>query len=288
MQRRRRRRGPYVCPIAEPEFDIEAVVAETIEFVTVRPDGDAWVGDAPDWWGTQLFGGFILGQATYAATRVAPEGRRIHSLHGYFLRPIMAGAQLSYRIAPVREGRTFSIHRLEASQQGKPVFTMTYSFTADTEGYEYELPMADVPPPDDLETGFGPGGPWEGAWLGPTPPEPDGTMRSTHRAWNRIGTPLPDDRHLHAALIAFATDTTGTGGRPLHLDGDVRGMISIDHAAWFHRTLRADDWHFYDVHSLVNTGGRGLLRGTLYGPDRHVAVSVAQEMLLRPYESFPD
>src|SRR2546423_446725 len=74
----------------------------------------------------------------------------------------------------------------------------------------------------------------------------------------------------------------GTGGRPLHLEGDVTGMVSIDHAAWFHRPLRADEWLFYDVHSLVNTGGRGVLRGTMYGPDRHVAVSVAQEMLLRP------
>ena len=93
---------------------------------------------------------------------------------------------------------------------------------------------------------------------------------------------LPDDPHLHAALIAFVTDITGTGGRPLHLEGDVTGMVSIDHAAWFHRPLRADEWLFYDVHSLVNTAGRGVLRGTMYGPDRHVAVSVAQEMLLRP------
>ena len=86
----------------------------------------------------------------------------------------------------------------------------------------------------------------------------------------------------------MATDITGTGGRPLQLDGDVRGMISIDHAAWFHRPLRADEWHFYDVHSVVNTGGRGLLRGTMYTEDGHVAVSVAQEMLLRPYESVDE
>jgi acyl-CoA thioesterase-2 len=91
---------------------------------------------------------------------------------------------------------------------------------------------------------------------------------------------LPDDPHLHAALIAFVTDITGTGGRPLHLEGDVTGMVSIDHAAWFHRPLRADEWLFYDVHSLVNTGGRGAPRNDVR-PDRHVAVSVAQEMLLR-------
>jgi acyl-CoA thioesterase-2 len=99
----------------------------------------------------------------------------------------------------------------------------------------------------------------------------------------RIAGALPDDPHLHAALVAFATDITGTGGRPLHLDGDIRGIVSIDHAVWFHRVLRADEWMFYDVQSLVNAGGRGLLRGTIHGPDGRLAVSVAQELLLRPY-----
>ena len=109
-----------------------------------------------------------------------------------------------------------------------------------------------------------------------------GALESRFNVLGRIPVALPDDPHLHAALIAFVTDITGTGGRPLHLEGDVTGMVSIDHAAWFHRPLRADEWLFYDVHALVNTGGRGVLRGTMYGPDRHVAVSVAQEMLLRP------
>jgi acyl-CoA thioesterase II len=270
--------------MAEPEIDIdiESIVEETIEYVTVRPDGDGWIGDAPDWFGDVLFGGFVISQAVHAATRTAPDGGRIHSLHGYFLRPVVAGLPLSYRAVPLREGRTFVMRQLEAVQDGKPVFSMMYSFTADTDGYEYELPMAPrIPPPEELATEIGPG-PWEAAWLGPTPPAADGTRLSTHRAWSRIPVALPDDPHLHAALIAFVTDITGTGGRPLHLEGDVTGMVSIDHAAWFHRPLRADEWLFYDVHALVNTGGRGVLRGTMYGSDRHVAVSVAQEMLLRP------
>ena len=93
---------------------------------------------------------------------------------------------------------------------------------------------------------------------------------------------LPDDPHIHAALVAFATDWTGIGGRPLHLEGDTTGMVSLDHAVWFHRPARADAWHLYDVHSLINTGGRGVLRGTIHDVDRRIAVSVAQEMLLRP------
>jgi acyl-CoA thioesterase II len=268
--------------VTQPEFDAEAVIAETIEFVSVRPDGDEWVGDAPSWFGDRLFGGFVLAQSVHAATRTAPEGRRLHSLHGYFFRPVVAGQPLSHRITPTREGRSFAIRHLETIQAGSPVFGMMCSFTADSEGYEYELPMDDdVPAPDELPVSVGPG-PWEVAEVGPTPPRADGTRASTRRAWFRIAGPLPDDPNLHEALMAFVTDMTGTGGRPLHLEGDVTGMISVDHAAWFHRPVRADEWMFYDVHSLVNTGGRGLLRGTIYGPDRRIAASVAQEMLLRP------
>jgi acyl-CoA thioesterase II len=268
--------------MASSEFDLQPVIDETIAFIAVRPDGDHLVGDAPDWFGERLFGGFVLAQAVHAATSAAARDRRLHSLHAYFLRPVVAGQPLSYRVIPIREGRSFAIRHLEAVQSSDPVLWMTCSFAGDTDGYEYELPMdQNVPSPDELPISVGPG-PWEVAEVGPTPPAPDGTRTSTRRAWFRIAGPLPDDASLHAALIAFATDMTGTGGRPLQLEGDITGMISIDHAAWFHRPLQADDWVFYDVHSLVNTGGRGLLRGTIYGPDRRVAASVAQEMLLRP------
>lgn len=271
--------------MTESGLDWEAVTEETIRFLTVRPDGAGWVGEAPAWFGGVLFGGFLVAQAVHAASRTAPEGRRIHSLHGYFLRPATAEVPLSYRVESVREGRSFSTRRVETTQNGTAVLTMACSFTTDTEGYEYELPLdLEVPSPEGLARTVGPG-PWEEAGLGPAPAEPDGTRRSTHRAWVRTAARLPDDPHLHDAFIAFVTDMTGTGGRPLHLDGDVRGMVSLDHAAWFHRRLRADEWLYYDVHALINTGGRGLLRGTMYGPDRRLAVSVAQEMLLRPYDS---
>src|SRR5260370_881031 len=157
--------------MAEPELeiDIESIVAETIEFVTVRPDGDGWVGDAPDWFGERLFGGFIVSQSVYAVTRIAPDGGRIHSLHGYFLRPVFAGKPLTYRVTPLREGRTFVMRQLEAVQDGQPVFTMMCSFTADTDGYEYELPMTPgVPPPEGPAAHVGPG-PGGAAWPGPPP-----------------------------------------------------------------------------------------------------------------------
>jgi acyl-CoA thioesterase II len=90
--------------------------------------------------------------------------------------------------------------------------------------------------------------------------------------------------HLHTALLGFATDWTGIGGRPLHLEGDTTGMVSLDHSAWFHRPARADEWLYYDVTSLVNAGGRGFLRGVMRDADGRVVASLAQEMRLTVIE----
>jgi acyl-CoA thioesterase II len=268
--------------VADPAADGESSLEEAVRFLTVRSDGDGWVGDTPTWFGEHLFGGFVIGQAVHAATRTAPDGRRIHSLHAYFLRAVAAGEPVSYQVTSLREGRSFASRHLEATQNGQPVLAMMCSFTADTDGDEYELPLGrEVPEPDELAVSAGPK-PWVEARIGPSPPEPDGTRSSTHRMWFRVPSELPEDQHLHAALIAYATDWTWTGGRPLRLEGDVGGIVSLDHAAWFHRPVRADEWNLYDVHSLVNTGGRGLLRGTMHRTDRSLVCSVAQEMRLRP------
>ena len=268
------------------EPDIEALVAETLEFLTVRPGAGerTWIGETPDWFGDMLFGGFVIAQAIIAATRDAPEGRRLHSLHAYFLRPVLAGKTVSYRVRPIREGRSFTSRHVDATQDGKPTLDLSCSFTADTDGYVYDLPgRTDVPRRTSSRTSPDPD---RGSPVGsvPTPPAADGTRESTHRMWFRIPAALPDDAHLHTALLGFATDWTGIGGRPLHLEGDTQGMVSLDHAAWFHRPARADEWLFYDVHSLVNAGGRGLLRGAMFDQEGRVVVSVAQEMRLTPVE----
>lgn len=269
-------------------FDIGPVLAETLEFLSVRPSGggqDAWVGEAPEWFGDYLFGGFVIAQAIIAATRNAPEGRRLHSLHAYFLRPVAAAKAILYQVRSLREGRAFTTRHLDASQDGKPVLDMSCSFTSDTDGYVYDLPGGrDIPSPAELAVEQGPG-PWVAGDVGPTPPAEDGTRESTHRMWFRVPARLPDDEHLHTALLGFATDWTGIGGRPLRLEGDTTGMVSLDHAAWFHRPARADAWLFYDVHSLVNAGGRGLLRGAIRDPEGRVVVSVAQEMRLTPADT---
>ena len=253
--------------------------------------GDQWVGRTPDWFGPVVFGGIGLALTIRAACADAPDGSRLHSIHAHFLRPVAGGQEIVFGNEVVKAGRTFNLHRVTASQDGKPVITMSCSFTTDTDGYVYDLSgipdgVADPdelpepePEPDRVELGPGP---WDERWLGPSPERPDGTREATHRHWFRVARTLDDDPHLHTALLAYATDWTGIGGRPLHLDGDTNGMISLDHAAWFPRPARADEWLLQDVQSLVNAGGRGTLRGVIRDREGLIVASMAQEMLLRP------
>lgn len=264
----------------------QAAVDEFVQLLRHERRGDAWVGQTPDWFGPVVFGGVGLALTISAACAEAPAGARLHSLHAHFLRPVLGGHEIEFRSVEVKSGRSFTLHAVTASQQGKAVIAMTCSFTADTDGYAYDLSGIpdDVPPPDALpeDDADDDVGPWDTRWLGPSPLRADGTREATHRHWFRLARALDDDPHVHAALLGYATDWTGIGGRPLHLDGDTTGMISLDHAAWFHRPARADQWLLQDVHSLVNAGGRGTLRGVIRDADGHIVASMAQEMLLRP------
>ena len=264
----------------------QAAVDDFLGVLRVERRGDAWVGWTPGWHGPVVFGGVGLALVISAACRDAPPGTRLHSLHAHFLRPVLAGQEVAFRSAPVKAGRTLTVHTVTASQDGRPAITATCSFTADTEGYVYDLSgipegvaTPDELPPDDHGDWVGP---WDTRWVGPSPLRPDGTREATHRHWFRLPRALGEDPHLHTALLGYATDWTGIGGRPLHLDGDTTGMISLDHAAWFHRPARADEWLLQDVQSLVNAGGRGTLRGVIRDGCGRIVASMAQEMLLRP------
>ena len=260
---------------------------EFLDLLELEHRGDAWIGQTPDWYGPVVFGGIGLALTVRAACGDAPAGTRLHSLHAHFLRPVLGGRETEFTTEVVKAGRAFSVHRVTASQDGKTAITMMCSFTADTDGYVYDLSGVppEVPLPDALpesERVDGEDGPWDVRWVGPTEPRPDGTREATHRHWFRMPRALDDDPHLHAALLGYATDWTGIGGRPLHLEGDTTGMISLDHAAWFHSTARADEWLLHDVQSLVNAGGRGTLRGVIRDTNGTIVASMAQEMLLQP------
>jgi acyl-CoA thioesterase-2 len=256
----------------------QAAVDELLDLLRLERRGDTWVARTPGWYGPVVFGGIGLALTVSAACGDAPAGSRLHSLHAHFLRPVLGDEDISFRSV---------VHDVTASQRGKPVIATRCSFTADTGGYVYDLSGIpdDVPFPDHLPEPDDEGhevGPWDTRWLGPTERRADGTREATHRHWFRLARRLGDDPHLHTALLGYATDWTGIGGRPLHLEGDTTGMISLDHAAWFHRPARADDWLLQDVQSLVNAGGRGTLRGVIRDVRGQIVASMAQEMLLRP------
>jgi acyl-CoA thioesterase II len=265
-------------------------VDEFLELLRLERQGDEQRGRTPDWYGPIVFGGIGLALTVRAACNQAPPDTRLNAIHAHFLRPVQGGRDILFRNDVLKAGRTISLHAVTASQNDKPVITMTCSFTSDTDGYVYDVSgiPADVPPPDELPENpphedHEPG-PFETRWLGPSALRADGTREATHRHWFRFARALDDDPHLHTALLGYATDWTGIGGRPLHLDGDTTGMVSLDHAAWFHRRARADEWLLQDVQSLVNAGGRGTLRGVIRATDGQIVASMAQEMLLQPIE----
>jgi acyl-CoA thioesterase-2 len=266
---------------------------ELAEVVWVKPTGDdTFRGDTPDWFGERVFGGVIVAEALSAMVQtVDDEGMRAHSLHGYFLRPAVAGTPVDLRVARLRDGRTFRTRQVEMRQGDRTVCVMSSSFHADEPGDEYQLAMGEVPAPEDLPAPAAedePPGPFEIRSIGATPRRPDGTYQSTRRIWCRCAPGLPDDDSLHTCVAGFLSDMTETSFRPYSL-GEWGGYTdaSLDHAVWFHRPFRVDEWLLFDLHALINTGGRSVVRGALYRQDGQLCLSMAQELLIRPLSPPP-
>ena len=263
---------------------------DLLDALRLERRGDLLVGRVPGA-DTPVFGGVTLAMCVAAACANAPEPARLHSIHGHFLRPTRGGEPIEFAAQVVKAGRNFTLNSITASQRDRPVAVMSCSFTADLPAPTYDvsgLPTG-VPLPDEVpEPAAGPDdgqeeeGPWEQRWLGPSELRSDGTRLATHRHWFRWPHPIGDDPTVHAALMGYATDWTGVGGRPLDLESDHLGMISLDHSAWFHRPARVDCWLLQDVEGLVNFGGRGTLRGIIRDTGGRIVASMAQEMVLQP------
>lgn len=271
----------------QQDWDVEAERANMYALLTGVKPGDApmsYVGEVPEDRDPVMFGGSIIGQSITAVTREAPEGARVHSFHSYFLRPVNSGIPIHYSVTPIRDGRAFAQRRLTARQNGKDVFEAMCSFTTDAKGDLYDLPHASpLPSMETGEKGFGVAG-FEAVYQGATEQRSDGTYESTERKWLRLPIDIGDDPHLHTAYFGLASDWTGLGSRPLNMEFDDSGVFpvaSLDHALWFHRPARITDWHHLDLHSLVNYGGRGLIRMTMRDTEGRVVASMAQELLLR-------
>jgi acyl-CoA thioesterase-2 len=256
---------------------------------------------------TQLqraFGGQVLAQALAAAGRTVPEGRFPHSLHGYFLLEGRIDTPIVYDVDAIRDGGSFSTRRVSARQNGKVIFYMSTSFHRDEDGWEHADPMPqDVPGPDQSPsmaevlsriTGA-PAEYWTREWgaldvryvgnSGPGGGLQDPRHPARARLWIKADGTLPDDRFLQSCVLAYASDLTLLGAS-LVPHGQVLGSptvqaASIDHAMWFHRPFRADDWLLYDQVSPSASSGLGLVTARLFQNGMLVA-DVAQEGLIRP------
>jgi acyl-CoA thioesterase II len=269
------------------EREREHAIAGLLQHCIVHEVGtDKFEASGPDWHGDRVFGGIVLSQAINAALRTVETSRPVHSMHGYFLRPEQPAVPVEIEVERVRDGRTFSTRAVSMRQAGKELFRATCSFHGGDDGDEYQLPMAsDVPRPDEIEPE--PEDDEEGAGsfevrdVGPTPIRPDGTYGSTKRAWVRAPR-LPDDPAVHVTLAAQLSDMTWSSFRPLSLgEWGHTADASLDHAVWFHRPFRVDEWIYQDFHALINADGRATVRGAFYTEDGRLVATTVQEGLVR-------
>ena len=226
----------------------------------------------------RVVGGQVASQALRAASNTVPVERPVHSLHAYFLRPGRLGVPILYSVDRIRDGGSFTTRRVVAIQNGEAIFNLSASFHAEEPGPEYQLPApADVPDPEGVDDDR-PGRPVIHREFEPSPPT------STRRVWLKAAGSLPDDDPaLHACVLAYASDSgpVGAAARPVR-DAEPMMRASLDHTMWFHRAVRADEWLIYDLHCVATAAGRGLARGSMFTQDGLLAVSVNQEVLLRP------
>ena len=250
----------------------------------------------------RVFGGQVLAQALLAASYTV-ESRLAHSLHAYFLRAGDHDAPIVYDVDRSRDGRSFTSRRVVAIQHGRPIFTLAASFQVEEEGLDHQFEMPEAPSPDELEPiGILPPeefdhmpknmqrwldrfGPFEFRAVRGVDPDDQAPRPPFKELWFRLHGELEDDPRLHRALLAYVSDfhLVGTATLPHGIswvDGKLM-MASLDHAMWFHRDFRVDDWMLYTCDSPSTSGGRGLARGMIYDREGNLVASTAQEGVIR-------
>ncbi len=262
-------------------------------------------GQSRDLGGKSVFGGQVIGQALVAASRTV-ERSVPHSLHAYFLRPGDMSQPIVYEVERLRDGNSFTARQVQAIQHGKPILAMIANFQKPETGLEHQAPMPDVPPPEKLESlrdlydrwidevpelperiyhsltrelaiEFKPVNPWN-------PLKPDSSP-GQQALWFRAAGKLPDNPMLHRCVLAYASDFNllSTALRPHGKSWFANNMAvaSIDHALWFHRDGRVDDWLLYSMDSPTAQDARGLSRGQIFDRKGRLIASVVQENLMR-------
>lgn len=259
-------------------------------------------GQSPQTGWQRVFGGQVIGQALVAAERTVEEARAPHSLHAYFLRAGDISVPIRYEVENLRDGRSFSTRRVTAWQKGEAIYAMSVNFQLFEEGLEFSRPMPDVPMPEEVISdqelrekffahlpeaakkrftearpiAFRPINPMQFVGL---------EKSATRRTWFRASGDIGDDPRINRCVLAYASDMTlldaalAAHGRNV-FDPTIQAA-SLDHAIWFHRPFRLDDWLLYDQEAVNTTGGRGLAKGYIYARNGDLVASVAQEGLMR-------
>jgi acyl-CoA thioesterase-2 len=269
-------------------LDLEAI--EVNMFRGTQPDEDR----------QRVFGGQVAGQALVAAARTVEDGRHVHSLHAYFLRPGDPSIPILYEVDRLRDGRSFTTRRVVAIQHGRPIFNLQASFHTPEEGLDYHIASPiEVPGPEGLPTfqerlapyrdrvasWFDRPRPIDTRYVPPDHAFEPGLKSDGQLVWMRADGTLPDDPVLHACIVTYASDMTllDTALRPSgmsSLTNDIM-MASLDHAMWFHRPFRADEWLLYQQQALSASSARGLAGGSIFTTDGELVVNVVQEGLIR-------
>ncbi|MEM9188036.1 MAG: acyl-CoA thioesterase II [Myxococcota bacterium] len=283
----------------------ENVVTSLVERLDIEQlDRDLFRGFSPKDGRRRVFGGQVAAQALVAAVRTIDGERRVHSLHSYFLRPGDPKTPIIYEVDRIRDGRSFTTRRVVAIQNGDAIYNMSASFQKSEEGLSHQYPMPEAAPPESvpstealiekaasetqnsvfefllkLERPI---------WLhdlDPINPLAPRKRTGTHLVWFRTKHPLPDDPLLHQCVLTFASDYTLLDAS-LSQHGktwfDPKLIVaSLDHAIWFHRPFRADEWLLYATESPSTSNARGMNFGRIYTRDGVLAASVAQENLMR-------
>ncbi|EAR10938.1 acyl-CoA thioesterase [Reinekea blandensis] len=285
------------------------VVKNLIELLKLESIGqNRYRGHSQDLGYAKLFGGQVIGQALSAAAQ-SQEHRHPHSLHSYFIRPGDAQNPIEFEVENIRDGRSFSVRRVIASQFGKPILAMTASFQVEEDGMEHQVAMPNVPGPENLEpelklfrdhaneipervrSQFTAERPIEYRIVeAQNPFRPRHGIAKRHM-WIRSAAPLPDDPLVHQSMLAYTTDygflETALMPHGISIAQPGLQIASLDHAIWFHRPFRLDNWLLYVADSPTAGSARGFVRGQIFDQEGRLVASTTQEGLIR-YKGKPD
>jgi acyl-CoA thioesterase-2 len=282
---------------------MDRILADLLKVLRLeRIEVNLFRGESRDIGSPQVFGGQVLGQALVAASATV-EGRSVHSLHAYFLRRGDFNNPIVYEVDRSHDGGSFSTRRVVAIQHGQQILHMSASFQIEEGGVSHQFPMPEVPDPETLKDMEA----WSKEILHRVPdkirrlmeqqkpfefrpvklhdPGDSTPHEPVKNVWFRTVDKLPDDETLHRCLLAYVSDyhllDTSTLPHGISYANSDLQMASLDHAMWFHRPLRVDDWLLYSVHSPSASGGRGLARGHIFDRQGRLVATTTQEGLIR-------